>query len=127
MARHRCAGAMQMAIAGPMNSVQPRRWRRRLVLLLVLAGVAALVWAWRPLQAHGVTAASYGARIACSCRYVAGRDLSDCRQDFEPGMGLVMLSEDAEAKSVTAWFPLISRQTATYRAGEGCALEAWKD
>ena len=30
------------------------------------------------------------------------------------GMGLVVLSEDAEAKSVTARFPLISTQTATF-------------
>lgn len=116
-----------MAIARPMNSVQPRRWRRRLLLLLVLAVLATLVWVWRPLQAQGVMAASYGARIACSCRFIAGRALSDCRKDFEPGMGLVMLSEDAEARSVTAWLPLLSRQTATYRAGEGCALEPWRD
>lgn len=127
MARHRCAGAMQMATAKPINSVQPRRWRRRLLLLLVLVAVATFVWTWRPLQAQGVTAASYGARIACSCRYIAGRSLSDCRRDFEPGMALVMLSEDDEAKRVTAWFPLIARQTATFQAGEGCALEAWKD
>lgn len=116
-----------MAIAGPMNSVQPRRWRRRLAVVLVLAALAALVWLGRPLQAQGVTAASYGARLACSCRYIGGRDLSDCRDDFEPGMGLVVLSEDAATRSVTAWFPLVSRQTATYRPGEGCELEAWKD
>ena len=42
-------------------------------------------------------------------------------------MALVMLGEDREARSVTAWFPLAARQTATFRAGQGCALEPWRD
>lgn len=95
-------------------------------MLAVLAGVAALVWYWRPLQANLLTATSYGARIACPCRFIAGRSLSSCRADFEPGMGLVLLSEDEEAKSVTAWIPLLQSQTATFRAGEGCVLEKWE-
>jgi hypothetical protein len=109
-----------------MGSKQPRRWRRRILWAILLVAALALAWLWRPLTARGVTAASYGARIACSCRFVAGRTLSDCRRDFEPGMGVVVLSEDVEAKSVTAWFPLISRQTATFRQGQGCELERWE-
>jgi len=42
-------------------------------------------------------------------------------------MGLVTLSEDAEARSVTARFPLLSTQTATYRDGPGCQLQPWND
>jgi len=60
-------------------------------------------------------------------RFIGGRDLDDCRKDFEPGMGLVTLSEDAEARSVTARFPLLSTQTATYRDGQGCQLQPWND
>jgi hypothetical protein len=40
-------------------------------------------------------------------------------------MGLVSLSEDPGKKSVTAKFPLLARQTAFYREGEGCVLEPW--
>ena len=40
-------------------------------------------------------------------------------------MELISLSEDAEAKSVTASFPLLESQTATYREGYGCVLESW--
>lgn len=86
-----------------------------------------LAWFWQPLNSYAVTGASYGARVACSCRFVGGRELSDCRKDFEPRMELIMLSENEEARSVTARFPLLSSQTATYRKGEGCVLEPWED
>ena len=79
-----------------------------------------------PLHSYATTGASYGARVACSCRFVGGRALSDCAQDFEPGMELVSLSEDVEARSVTARFALIVSDTATYREGWGCVLDKWK-
>ena len=68
---------------------------------------------------------AYMARVGCSCRFVAGRSLEDCAKDKLAGMELVMLSEDAEAKSVTARFPLLARETATLRDGYGCVLEPW--
>lgn len=107
---------------------QPRR-RRWPKVLLAIAIVAALLlaWFWRSLHANAVTAASYGAHVACSCHYIAGRSLQDCRKDFEPGMGPVTLSEDPEAKSVTARYLLFARQTATFRQGQGCMLEPWQD
>lgn len=94
--------------------------------LAVLAAIL-LAWFWKPLNAYAVLGTSYGARIACSCHFVAGRELSDCRRDFEGRMGLVMLSEDADEKSVTGWIPLFSSQTATFHEGQGCVLEAWDD
>jgi hypothetical protein len=100
------------------------RWGAMAVALVLLA---LLAWKWGRLREDAVTGASFGARIACSCRYVEGRDLAQCRKDFEPGMGLVMLSEDSAAKSVTARFPLLASQTATFRNGEGCVLEKWAD
>ena len=42
-------------------------------------------------------------------------------------MELVSLSEDTKDKSVTARFPLIASETATYREGYGCVLEEWQD
>lgn len=105
-----------------------KRRKRRRALLGVAAVLAALVaWFWQPLNGYAITGASYGARVGCSCRYVGGRSLADCRKDFEPGMELVILSEDADARSVTARFPLLASQTATFREGEGCRLEPWHD
>jgi hypothetical protein len=103
-----------------------RRWRRLALLPLAIAA-ALLAWFRQPLDAHAVTAASYGARIGCSCRFIAGRALGDCRKDFEPGMALVRLSEDTAAGSVTASFALFRHQTAFFRRGEGCVLEQWAD
>jgi hypothetical protein len=42
-------------------------------------------------------------------------------------MEMVALGEDAQARSVTARFPLLAKQTATYREGWGCVLEPWKE
>ena len=99
--------------------------RRAAWLGLALAG-GLLAWFWGPLSGYAGTGAAYGARVACSCRFVGGRALRDCRKDFEPGMELVMLSEDVPAKTVTARFPLIARESATYRAGLGCQIEPWR-
>jgi hypothetical protein len=97
-----------------------------LLLGLGLVVLLAVVF-WRPIASYAVTGSAYGARVACSCRFVGGRSLADCEKDLESGMELVTLSEDAGAKSVTARFALLSPQTATFREGEGCVLEKWSD
>lgn len=101
-----------------------RKWPR-VVIVLVAMAVLALAAFWPTLRSFALTGTSYGARVACSCRYAGGRDLADCRKDFEPGMELVTLSEDRQGKSVTARFALLFGQTATYRDGWGCVLEPW--
>lgn len=117
-----------MAIAKPKMPPKPGRRRAlRLALLAGLAALVALVWFWHPLNAYARLGASYGAHLGCSCRFAQGRGLADCRKDFEEGMGLVTLSEDKQARSVTARFPVLSSQTATFREGEGCVLEKWED
>jgi hypothetical protein len=120
------AMAKQSASPDPASSsAQPRRRRTHwgLVVLAGLVGAGAL--SWPQLHGYALTGAAYGARVACACRFVGGRSLGDCRKDFEPGMDLITLSEDTSARSVTARFPLIARQTATYREGWGCVLQPW--
>lgn len=119
--------AKAQSSSAPTPSAPPRRRSRLWLAWLALAALAGLAWFWGPIHGRAQTAASYGAHVACSCRFIGGRDLDDCRKDFEPGMGLVTLSEDAEARSVTARFPLLSTQTATYRDGQGCQLQPWND
>jgi hypothetical protein len=112
-----------MATANPAPTMPSPRRRWPWLVLLMLAGL--LAWFWGPLNGYAITGASYGARVACSCHYLGGRGLDDCRKDFEPGMELVMLSADEDTKSVTARFPLLATQTATYYEGQGCRLEPW--
>jgi hypothetical protein len=98
------------------------------VLLVLLVAAAAAGWYYRePIAGLSQTGASFGARTACSCRYVAGRDLASCKKDFEPGMEIVFLRDDEEEKAVTAYVPLIASQTARFREGYGCVLEPWDE
>lgn len=105
----------------------PRRRSRLWIAWLLLAVAAAAVWFGGTVRSHGQAGASYAARVSCSCRFIGGRSLGSCRDDFEKGMELIVLSEDAEARSVTARFPLVSTQTATFREGQGCVLQPWED
>ena len=113
-----------MATAKRSTPVRRRMWPRALLALAVLADGTA--WFYRePIDGQTTTGTAFGARTACSCRYIAGRPLEDCEKDFEPGMEVVFLSEDEEEKSVTARVPLIASATATYQEGFGCVLEPW--
>lgn len=112
--------------SSPTATRRPVRWG--LWLLAIIAAVlGGAAWAFRePIQGYGSIASAYSARVACSCRYVAGRSLDDCAKDKLAGMEVVTLVEDDETKSVTARFPLVAGATATYRKGYGCVLEPWE-
>ncbi len=102
-----------------------RLTRRRWPWVTLAVFVALAAWFHTPIMGYARTGASFGAHITCSCRYIEGRSLEDCRKDFEKGMGLVMVSDNPTAKSITARFPLLSAQTATFREGQGCVAENW--
>ena len=114
-----------MATAKRSTSGRRRIWPQALFALVVLG--AGLAWFYRaPIAGYTTAGTAFGARTACSCRYIAGRPLGDCEKDFEPGMALVFLSDDPETKTVTARVPLLASATATYREGFGCVLEPWE-
>lgn len=102
------------------------RWGLWLLAIVALV-ISVAVWIFRePIHGYGSIASAYSARVACSCRFVAGRDLKDCAKDKLAGMEVVTLVEDDETKSVTARFPLVASATATYRKGYGCVMEPWE-
>lgn len=103
-----------------------RRWPFWLVVVALVL-IAAAAYFWKPITGYAGVSTAYAARVACSCRFVGGRDLEDCGKDKLAGMELVTLTQDMEAKSVTARFPLVSSDTATYREEYGCVLEEWQD
>jgi hypothetical protein len=74
----------------------------------------------KPLLEVGV---GYGARVACGCRYIGNRSLTDCRKDFEPGMEPIQLSEDVATKTVTAYVPLLASRSARFDPVLGCVVE----
>ncbi len=98
------------------------RLGRRLIWVpaALIAFYAAVSWpGW---QRQAGQAAGLGARTACSCRYVEGRDLKSCRGDLAgvDWMPLVRYSDDPTARRVTASVPLLASRSAKLKDGFGC-------
>jgi hypothetical protein len=102
--------------------MKARRIAAGLIFILAALAVAVFFYArsQKPLLELGV---GYAARVACGCRYIGNRSLADCKKDFEPGMELIQLSEDAATKTVTASVPLIASRSARYDPVLGCVVE----
>ncbi|WP_176592168.1 hypothetical protein [Sphingobium sp. EM0848] len=100
--------------------------RRKWIYALAAVGAAAMalfIWNWSALRARAQVGVGFGARVACSCHYVEGRSMGNCRGDKEPGMWAVSLKDLPESQSVNAAVPLLASRTARYRHGWGCLLE----
>lgn len=101
--------------------------RRRTIIyslaLLLCAITLSLGWAAYAYRGRAQLGAAYGARLTCSCRYVEGRSMGSCRDDKEPGMALVRLTDRPETRTVEASVPLIAHRTARFRPGWGCLLD----
>lgn len=117
-------GVSRLAIAK-----SQRRSRLWPIFLLALTGSLAALWFsgfGQRLRGDAAAGTAYGARVACSCRFVAGRSMEDCAKDKLAGMGLIRFSADEETKSVTASVPLVASDTASLREGYGCVLNSWR-
>ena len=110
----------------PARTGPRKRWGLWVLAIIALI-VGGAAFAFRTeINGYGSIASAYSARVACSCRFVAGRSLEDCAKDKLAGMEAVTLRDNPEAKSVTARFPLVAEATATYREGYGCVLEPYE-
>jgi hypothetical protein len=107
------------------SSAPPKRRFLGRGFLLAVAAFATAYWFWNRQDAHAQMA--YAARSACSCHYLADRELDSCEADFPAGMGQVILSSDDSDKAVTAWLPLFGSDTARYAEGSGCVLDSWDE
>lgn len=114
-------------LANAKSRSRARAWL--VVLLLLLAAGLAAVWyssIGHRMRGDAAAGAAYGARVACSCHFVAGRGMADCAKDKLAGMELIRFRADEDAKSVTASVPLIASETARLREGYGCVLDRWQ-
>ena len=87
------------------------------IVLLLILGAIVYAMSQKPKLELGV---GYGARVACACRYIDGRDLRTCYKDFEPGMEVIRLSDDPQTKTVTASVPLIASRSVRFDSQLGC-------
>ena len=105
---------------------RPPRSRMRIALyiaaLFLLILVALFAYNYKSIRGQLDVGTGYGARVACSCHFVGGRDIEDCGKDFEPGMEVISLSLDEERKRVTASALLMETATAEFREGWGCVM-----
>ncbi len=110
----------------PKNAPKPQNRKGRIALyvlaLFVLILVAVFAYNYSFIKGQLGIGTAYGARVACSCHYIGGRDLTDCEKDFEPGMEVIGLSLDDEKRRVTASVPLLASNTAEFREGWGCVM-----
>lgn len=115
-------------VKSPARTAPGRRlgWGLWLQAIVALAAGSAAFLFRNEINGYGSVASAYSARVACSCRFVAGRPLEDCKKDKLAGMEAVTLVEDVETKTVTARFPLVARARATWREGYGCVLEPYE-
>jgi hypothetical protein len=114
----------QKNIAEPGAPKGPSRLRYAaygLIAILALI-VLVIIWNFSAIKSYGEVGTGYAARVVCSCRYVGGRSLGDCEKDLEPGMEIVGLSDDPDAKRVTATALLLAENQAEFREGFGCVL-----
>jgi hypothetical protein len=101
----------------PISLVQKIRYSAYAVLTLALLW---LVFNFSDIKGQAQLGVAYGAHVACSCRYIEGRSLASCYKDFEPGMGMVSLTDDPENKRVRASVPLLASAIAEKRGDFGC-------
>lgn len=118
--------------ASPYATRQPSRWKRNLILLVLLALGGWLAWTWQTLREEAMVGAAYGARVGCVCRFVSQRPIKSCEGDLASaglqGAGRwVSLSEDVDGHAVRASVPLLASQSADFDASRGCQPEPWRD
>jgi hypothetical protein len=109
-----------MATAVSKPAPAKKRTARNIALGVLAVVVLLLVWNWSSLKGQARVGTAYGAHIACSCRYVEGRDMASCETDKEAGMALVSFSDDPENKRVTASVPFLAEAVAERRGAFGC-------
>ena len=95
------------------------------VVIVLLAIAGGLFWhVWLKDQvAYGRTATAYGAKMVCSCRFVAEREMDSCRRDFTEDVSAVTFSEDGQAIRASVLGGVVASQ-ARYEDGLGCSLAA---
>ncbi len=109
-----------MATATSKPEQSKMRTARNIGLGVLAVVVLLLVWNWSSIKGQAQVGAAYGAHIACSCRYIEGRDMTSCETDKEAGMALVGFSDDPENRRVTASVPFLAEAVAERRGAFGC-------
>ncbi len=95
--------------------------------LLIAAAISTLIfgafwqfWLKDQIQFAKIGTA-YGAKMVCSCRFVAGRPMESCRKDFTLDLSAINFSERDNTIKASVLGGLVKSE-ARFEPGLGCAL-----
>ena len=97
-------------------------WITLSALAVVLLVIGYFRW-WVPTRVAVDIGAGMLAKQVCSCMFVAGRELADCRADQFEMSDQVQVEILHDPNGVRAWVPLLGERTAFHSEGFGCAFE----
>ena len=94
-----------------------------LIVLVVLVLLGGGLWQfWLKEQvAFGQMATAYGAKMVCSCRFVAERDMASCQTDFTVDVSPFTFEEGEQYVEVSVLGGLVGSR-ADYNPGLGCMV-----
>ena len=94
-----------------------------LAVVAILAIAGGLFWhIWLKDQvAYARVATAYGAKMVCSCRFVAEREMESCEQDFTADVSAVTFSEEGARIRATV-LGGVAVAEARFEPGLGCTL-----
>ena len=94
------------------------------IVIVIMLGVGALL-AWQFLIKDQIdlarVATPYGAKMVCSCRFVAERPMESCLADFTEDVSAVSFHEEDNAIRATV-LGGVGSATAVHEEGLGCSL-----
>jgi hypothetical protein len=94
-----------------------------LVVAVVVGAIAGLGWQFwlRDQLAFARLATAYGAKMVCSCRFVAEREMDSCRGDFTVDTSQFVFEEGTDRIEASVLGGLVSSR-AVHEPGLGCAV-----
>ena len=87
---------------------------------VLVLGLAYLAWA--TVSSASVGAAAM-AKVTCSCVFIDGRSLEDCRADDPPGFESIQVVVDQSEKTATGSVFALIKSRAKFNEQFGCTLE----
>ena len=94
-----------------------------IVIVIMLGVLALLTWQFMIKDQIDLArvATPYGAKMVCSCRFVAERPMESCLADFTEDVSAVSFSEDGNSIRAKVLGGVVNA-TAVYEEGLGCTL-----
>lgn len=93
------------------------------VAVLAFAGLATWQFWLREQAQFAQIASAYGAKMVCSCRFVAGRPMDSCLTDFTTDLSVFRFRETGSTIRVSVPGGFIHSE-ASFTPGLGCTLVA---